>query len=220
MRGSTLNKESNSSSDSSSESRLQALCITLPQDGTQNMKTKVEKRKPAGALDYISLALTTFGVGYIPGAPGTYGSMIAIAFYAILSSSFAAFRYSATPTSSEPVVASIHAVILVALLIFMLLGMWAASRSVELLGNSDASEAVVDEVMGQLVVFLFIPFTSSWLLIGAGFLLFRLFDIWKPYPIDDLQSLSGGIGVCADDLLAGVYAGVCLSVIYAVTLSI
>ncbi|HUR97824.1 MAG TPA: phosphatidylglycerophosphatase A [Pyrinomonadaceae bacterium] len=186
-------------------------------------KGAVEKRKPKGALDYFSLAITTFGVGYIPGAPGTYGSLVAIGFYSVIASTFMALRYTAGPApqdSPESVVAALHAVILVGLVLFMLLGIWAADRSVELLGNSDASEAVVDEVMGQLVVFLFIPFTSSWLLIGAGFVLFRLFDIWKPYPIDNLQSLSGGIGVCADDLLAGVYAGVCLSIIYAITLSI
>lgn len=117
-------------------------------------------------------------------------------------------------------VAAIHSVILVSFLLFILLGIWAASRSIELLGNSDASQAVIDEVIGQLTVFLFIPFTSSWLLIGAGFLLFRLFDIWKPYPIDYLQELPGGIGVCADDMLAGVYAGVCLSIIYAISLSV
>jgi phosphatidylglycerophosphatase A len=184
------------------------------------MKTTVEKRKPEGILDYVSLALTTFGVGYLPLAPGTYGSLVAVGFYAVLASSFSSFRYSASLRSPETIVAAIHAVILVAFLIFILVGIWAASRSVELLGNTDAPEAVVDEVIGQLVVFLFIPFTSSWLLIGAGFLLFRLFDIWKPYPIDNLQSLPGGIGVCADDLLAGVYAGVCLSVIYAISLSI
>jgi len=184
------------------------------------MKTTVEKRKPEGILDYVSLALTTFGVGYLPLAPGTYGSLVAVGFYAVLASSFSSFRYSASLRSPETIVAAIHAVILVAFLIFILVGIWAASRSVELLGNTDAPEAVVDEVIGQLVVFLFIPFTSSWPLIGAGFLLFRLFDIWKPYPIDNLQSLPGGIGVCADDLLAGVYAGVCLSVIYAISLSI
>jgi phosphatidylglycerophosphatase A len=183
-------------------------------------KSSVEKRKPEGILDYVSLAITTFGVGYLPLAPGTYGSLVAIGFYAVLASSFASFRYSASPNAGEAIVAAIHAAILVAFLIFILLGIWAASRSVELLGNTDAPEAVVDEVIGQLVVFLFIPFTSSWLLIVTGFLLFRLFDIWKPYPIDNLQSLPGGIGVCADDLLAGVYAGVCLSVVYAISLSI
>ncbi len=183
-------------------------------------KSSVEKRKPEGILDYVSLAITTFGVGYLPLAPGTYGSLVAVGFYAALASSFSSFRYSASLRSPESIVATIHAIILVAFLIFILLGIWAASRSVDLLGNTDAPEAVVDEVIGQLVVFLFIPFTSSWLLIGAGFLLFRLFDIWKPYPIDNLQSLPGGLGVCADDLLAGVYAGVCLSIIYAISLSI
>jgi len=183
-------------------------------------KTRVQKREAKGLLDYVSLVITTFGVGYLPIAPGTWGSLVALGFYAALASAFSAFRYSAAPKSPEVVVATIHAIILIALTLFMLLGIWAASHSIELLGNSDPSEAVVDEVMGQFVVFLFIPFTSSWLLLGAGFLLFRLFDIWKPYPIDDLQNLPGGIGICADDLLAGVYAGVCLSIIYAITLAI
>ena len=184
------------------------------------MKSEVEKRKPNGALDYISLAVTTFGVGYLPFAPGTWGSLVAVGFYSLLSSVFFSVRYTANPQSPENIVAAIHAIILVAFLIFILLGIWAASRSIELLGNSDAPQAVVDEVIGQLIVFLFIPFTSSWILIGAGFLLFRLFDIWKPYPIDYLQELPGGIGVCADDILAGVYAGVCISIIYAVSLSV
>jgi phosphatidylglycerophosphatase A len=48
--------------------------------------------------------------------------------------------------------------------------------------------------------------------------LFRLFDIWKPYPIDDLQMLPKGLGICGDDLVAGVYAGICLSLIYAIIL--
>jgi phosphatidylglycerophosphatase A len=183
-------------------------------------KISVEKREPEGLLDYISLAVTTCGVGYLPLAPGTWGSLLAVGFYALLASVFAGFRYSATLQSPEVLVAAIHAIILIAFLLFILLGIWSASRSIELLGNSDANEAVVDEVMGQLTVFLFIPFTSSWLLIGAGFILFRLFDIWKPYPIDYLQELPGGIGVCADDMLAGVYAGVCLSIIYAISLSV
>jgi phosphatidylglycerophosphatase A len=183
-------------------------------------KQKVEKRAPNGVLDYFSLALTTFGVGYLPTAPGTWGSLVAVGFYAVLASAFSAVRYTANPESPESIVATVHAIILTAFLIFILAGIWAASRSIELLGNSDPSEAVVDEVIGQLIVFLFIPFTSSWILIAAGFFLFRLFDIWKPYPIDDLQELPGGIGICADDMLAGVYAGVCVSIIYAISLSI
>lgn len=182
------------------------------------MKKKVARRKPKGGLDYLSLAVTTCGVGYLPIAPGTYGSVLAVGFYVLLATLFGSFRYS--PSFDQPALAVsvIHSVILVALLLYIFLGIWAANRSIELLGNSDPSEAVVDEVIGQFIVFLFIPFTTSWFLIGAAFLLFRLFDIWKPYPIDYLQELPGGIGVCADDMLAGVYAGVCLSILHAVTL--
>ena len=182
------------------------------------MKQQIEKRRARGILDYFSLAVTTCGVGYLPLAPGTYGSLLAVGFYVLLSSLFGSYRYAPSNQTPELVIAAIHAGILVVFLTFILVGIWAAGRSVELLGNTDPNEAVIDEVIGQLIVFLFIPFTSSWILIGAGFLLFRLFDIWKPYPIDYLQELPGGIGVCADDMLAGVYAGVCLAIIYAVTL--
>jgi phosphatidylglycerophosphatase A len=138
----------------------------------------------------------------------------------ILANVFHSFRYGADLAEPELLVAIIHAVILAAFLLFTLIGVWAAGRATELLGDLDPSEAVIDEVIGQLIVFLFIPFTSSWFLVGCGFLLFRLFDIWKPYPIDYLQSLPGGIGVCADDFLAGIYAGICLSVIYALSLTV
>lgn len=181
-------------------------------------KSTVEKREPNGLLDYLSLAITTCGVGYLPLAPGTWGSLLAVGVYVFLANTFSTYRYTASLVAPEFLVAVIHAVILVALVIYLLVGVWAADRSVELLGNTDAPQAVVDEVIGQLIVFLFIPFTTSWFLIAAAFLLFRLFDIWKPHPIDGLQDLPGGIGVCADDMLAGVYAGVCLSIIYALTL--
>ena len=184
------------------------------------MKTEIEKRRPSGIVDYISLALTTFGVGYLPLAPGTWGSMLAIGLYAILSNTFFSYRYAPSTAPPEAMVASIHAIILVAFGVFAILGIWAATRSIDLLGNTDASQAVVDEVIGQLTVFLFIPFTGSWVLIGAGFLLFRLFDIWKPFPIDHLQDLPGGIGVVADDIAAGIYAGIVLSVIHAIILQL
>lgn len=199
------------------------------------MKKSFEKRKPSGLLDYVSLSLTTFGVGYIPGAPGTYGSLIGVLIYlgTVKLVMFVVHYFSMFSTPVWPFLAEypstilpvqvtswIHAGIVILLTMFCLLGTWASNRSISLLGNDDPSEAVVDEVMGQLIVFLFVPITIGWPIIVAGFALFRLFDIWKPYPIDSLQVLPGGIGVCADDILAGVYAGVCLSVMYAVTISI
>ncbi len=186
------------------------------------MKQPVEKRKPIGLVDYIALALTTIGVGYIPGAPGTYGSAVAVGVYILVSW----FERSATVHGVASGMrldqtAAIHwALNVVLLTIFCLIGILASTRSVPLLGNNDPSEAVVDEVMGQFVTFLFIPFGLGWPFILAGFLLFRLFDIWKPYPIDNLQILPGGLGICADDIVAGVYAGICLAIGYAVYLAI
>lgn len=175
------------------------------------MKADVERRKPSGLLDHFALAFTTWGVGYIPGAPGTYGSAIAVAIYLGIG--------NAVTTSNYPA-GIVTAAVAVLLAAFCLVGIWASSRSIQLLGNSDPSEAVVDELMGQFITFSFIPFGLGWPFILGGFLLFRLFDIWKPYPIDDLQILPGGLGICADDIVAGVYAGICLAIGYAVYLAL
>ena len=173
-------------------------------------------------LDYFSLAVTTFGVGYLPFAPGTWGSMVGVGIYLLLEQIelWAIIRFVPPDWNESQVTAWVHAINLLLMLIFTLLGIWAAARATELFKNKDPQQAVVDEVIGQLITFLFLPFTFSWKLILLGFLLFRLFDIWKPYPIDYLQSLPTGIGVCADDILAGVYAGTCLAIIYAISLNL
>ncbi len=184
------------------------------------MKHTIERRKPEGIKDHLALGLTTWGVGYLPIAPGTWGSMVGIVIYLSIESLLEYLRRTGFGFMNGPSQAQVYAVLAVGLVLFAMAGIWSSGRSIDLLGNSDPSEAVVDEVMGQLVVFLFVPFGIGWHYILAGFLLFRLFDIWKPYPIDGLQELPGGLGVCADDLVAGVYAGVCLAVIYAVSLQI
>lgn len=187
------------------------------------MKTEIERRKPEGPLDYLSLAVTTFGVGYLPLMPGTFGSMVGVGIYLGFASLDVIWENLWAPDHhvGPPQAQAISvAVVLFIFLLFTLFGVWASGRATELLGNLDPPQAVVDEVIGQLITFLFVPFGIGWPFVLAGFLLFRLFDIWKPYPIDYLQVLPGGIGVCADDILAGVYAGVCLSAIYAVSLSI
>lgn len=171
------------------------------------MKRSVEKRNPIGIVDHLALALTTFGVGYIPGAPGTYGSVLGVGIFVL-------FDFSAMPRYL------VFLAFLFFILTLTLIGVWASGRSIELFGNSDPSQAVVDEVIGQLITFCFVPFGLGWPFILAGFLLFRLFDIWKPYPINKLQNLSGGLGVCSDDIVAGVYAGICLAIGYAIYLGI
>ncbi len=178
---------------------------------------KIEKKS---FLDYFSLAVTTFGVGYLPLAPGTYGSAIGVLIYLLFRRIEAASVSSFTLQGWQEtqITAWIHVVIAFLFLLFCLLGIWAASRATKLFKNKDPQQAVVDEIIGQLLVYLFVPFDISWKLILAGFLLFRFFDIWKPYPIDSLQNLPAGIGVCADDILAGVYGGAILSLLYAVSL--
>lgn len=183
-------------------------------------KLAEEKLKDKTALDYFSLAVTTFGVGYLPLMPGTYGSAVGVAvylFFAYLEKS--AYSRFGLGGDDEHITAWLHAFNLILFLLFCLLGIWAANRATRLFRNKDPQQAVVDEVIGQLITFLFVPFLISWHFVLAGFLLFRLFDIWKPYPIDSLQNLPAGIGVCADDILAGVYAGTCLALIYAISLS-
>lgn len=183
-------------------------------------KLAKEKVKPQNALDYFALAVTTFGVGYLPLAPGTWGSIVGVLIYLLFGwfeDSFAA-TFNANGWTAAQIAAWVHAVNLILFLAFCLLGIWAANRATILFGKKDPQEAVVDEIVGQLIVFLFVPFDTHWYFVLSGFVLFRIFDIWKPYPIDSLQNLPAGIGVCADDILAGVYGGTCLSIIYAISL--
>ena len=83
-------------------------------------------------------------------------------------------------------------------------GIWASHRVEEMLGRKDPGVIVIDEVAGMMVAVLFLPRTPGVLL--WAFLLFRLFDIWKPFPAREAQALRGGVGVVVDDLIAGVYA--------------
>jgi phosphatidylglycerophosphatase A len=85
----------------------------------------------------------------------------------------------------------------------------AAGRSASLLGSKDPGAVVVDEVLGQWIA-LAGAVTLNWKSWLAAFLLFRLFDIWKPPPVRALEALPGGLGIIADDLMAGVYASLVL----------
>jgi phosphatidylglycerophosphatase A len=88
-------------------------------------------------------------------------------------------------------------------------GVWASDRAIQAFGREDPGEVVVDEVAGSWVALAGATALNGYI-IAAAFLLFRLFDIWKPFPIRRLERLPGGIGIMADDLLAGVYAALVL----------
>ena len=102
------------------------------------------------------------------------------------------------------------------LLIFIvsIVGIWAATRAEKTTQKKDPSIVVIDEVAGQMIALLLGPFwIHTWWSILSAFVLFRLFDIWKPYPIRRLEALESGLGIMADDILAGVYALIANSIL-------
>lgn len=142
-------------------------------------------------LDYAALAIATFGVGYLPLIPGTFGSMVGVVIFLLL--------------LSWPVQLAFIGVIVV-------LGVWAASRTERLLGLKDPGKVVVDEVAGQMISLLPLAFLAPdgpWLVwVIVSFNLFRLFDIFKPYPARRFENLPGGFGIMADDVMAGIYGAI------------
>jgi phosphatidylglycerophosphatase A len=170
--------------------------------------------------DYFALTFATWGVGYIPGAPGTYGSAVGVGIYVLVQSmSERVFAFALARGWSVEVLESFRmAFMLLLIAAVTLLGVWAASRTEKLLGRKDPGIVVADEVAGQLITFLFVPFYSAWWVIITGFALFRLFDIWKPYPIRRLESLESGLGIMADDVLAGIYAAIVMSFVTSIYL--
>jgi phosphatidylglycerophosphatase A len=167
--------------------------------------------------DYVALAVATCGVGFIPLAPGTWGSAFGVCIYLLVR----AFGFR--PAGQMMLIVGINAALLTSFLLLVIIavslaGTWAATRTEAILGRKDPGIVVVDEVAGQLIAFLFIPWDSPAWIIVAGFILFRVFDIWKPYPIRRLESLESGLGIMADDVLAGFYAATLMSLLASIYL--
>ena len=170
--------------------------------------------------DYVALAIATCGVGYLPLAPGTWGSMVGIGLYLLLHAASAeVFRRAVAHGWSVPPLESLRTTFMLLLIMCITIaGIWAASRAERLMGRKDPGAVVIDEVAGQLITFLFVPFNAGLWAIVAGFLAFRVFDIWKPYPIRRLEALESGLGVMADDVLAGAYAATLMSLLISIHL--
>jgi phosphatidylglycerophosphatase A len=154
-----------------------------------------------GPLDYIALAIATFGVGFIPLAPGTWGSLVGVGIYLLIRTKalgeFLGFEFT----------------LVLILQLITLLGIWAASRTERITGRKDPGKVVVDEVAGQLVSLIptLMPILSAPIWIIVSFILFRFFDIVKPYPARDMERLPGGLGIMCDDWVAGIYAATVLT---------
>ena len=161
--------------------------------------------QPQTTADRLALAISTCGVGLIPFAPGTFGALVGLAiFYGLFIACKAVPQY-------------FQACLILVSILISALGIWASNRGEKIFGEKDAQRIVVDEVAGQLISFVLIApllvaeISQPTVVMIAGFLLFRAFDIWKPYPIRQLEKLGSGLGVMADDILAGIYAAVVLS---------
>ena len=134
-----------------------------------------------------------FGAGLIKTAPGTFGTIAAIPVYLL---------FVQTP----------FAIYSALTIMVTLLGIKICEEASILLGEDDFKGIVWDEIAGYLVALWFVPF--SWTAVGLGFLLFRFFDIVKPFPIKWVdQHVKGGLGVMLDDVLAGLFAGFILNIV-------
>ena len=168
--------------------------------------------------DYVALAIATCGVGYFPIAPGTMGSLVGVGIYLLLRHETIKVYVLHDNNFSRAFGEYGAGFLLIPILLLVatglsLIGIWAASRAERLFGKKDPSEVVIDEVVGQLITFAFVPLFLSPQTIVLGFVLFRAFDIIKPYPIRQLERLPSGLGIVVDDIAAGLYAGIVLSVI-------
>lgn len=208
---------------------------------------ETSRKKPRLALAIA----TALGVGYIPKAPGTFGSLVGIAISILtnpvslialftllfLGPSGAAGIGVDVPTvngHSAPLLLLMPS--LVALVLIGLIGVWSSSRASDYSGVKDPQYVVIDEVSGMhlALVLGITPFgvpthlmrgdeasafalysafsLLNWKYLLMGLILFRVFDIWKPWPVHQLEKLPRGWGIMADDWMAGVYAAILLRV--------
>ena len=139
----------------------------------------------------LAVFVATVGYcGYFPIAPGTVGSAAGLVVYLLV-------WWTRSPVVELALIAAAFAA-----------GTWAATHAERFFGGIDPGPVVIDEVLGMLVTLAFIP--AGWSAMLAGFVLFRVFDVIKPFPADRLEKFHGGFGIMADDAMAGVYANLAL----------
>ena len=135
----------------------------------------------------LAVFTASFGyVGYFPIAPGTAGSFAALALFAFV-------RWVGVPAFELGMIVAVFAI-----------GVWSASGTEAALGRKDPGIVVIDEVLGMLITLALLPVSIAGVV--AGFLIFRVLDVIKPYPAARLEHLHGGLGIMADDAVAGFYS--------------
>jgi len=138
------------------------------------------------------LFLTGLGSGYSPWAPGTFGTLMGVLIYLLIWHSLSWFLY------------------MLCTLVLLVLGAVISQEGLILFGEEDSSHIVIDEVVGFLIAMWGVGFSMwAWLL---GFLLFRIWDIWKPFSF--IEEIPGGWGVMLDDVAAGVMTNIMLRIVF------
>ena len=176
----------------------------------------------AGPKPRLALAIATgLGLGYLPKAPGTWGSLLGVVlgWWALRSSPRWWFYTPMSRSAAEVAANSAHNFQLfesALVVVVSAAGLWAADRVAKYLRKTDPQIVVVDEVAGQLIAYLGLAtprtFALNWQYLLAGLILFRVFDIWKPFPARQAEALHGGLGIMADDWIAGIYAALVLGI--------
>src|SRR5215467_9379805 len=219
---------------------------------TPNPEPAPQNKKPQLALAIA----TALGIGYIPKAPGTFGSLVGLitiflsaiffvrpdhltdlfSWHPLANSTLMDQHFLVPGSDIHNAAAWLPLVCASLLLVFLALaGVWASHLAADYAGLKDPQFVVIDEVAGQHLTLVLplipiaLPHLTShedlsvyaiytalslvnWKYLLMGFVLFRIFDIWKPFPIKRLENLPGGWGIMADDWLAGVYAAILLRV--------
>lgn len=139
---------------------------------------------------WATLVATLFGIGRLHPGPGTWGSAATVLLWG-------AIAYGLEPALRTPVAIALAVLV-------VLIGIPAATRVARSSGVKDPQIVVIDEVAGQLIALIGVPF--GWKTFLAGFVLFRGFDILKPPPVRQLEALPEGTGIVVDDVAAGLYA--------------
>jgi len=179
------------------------------------MNTKTEAAPSASARKpWLSLFFATAGgAGYLPAVPGTWGSLVGVALYCaqielLQTSAQRAMDLHLQHTDTYYVVVHGWRVGLITAIAVASLGIFVAGRVSKFKGSKDPQIVVIDEVSGQFITYLLALAPLNWKYLLLGFILFRGFDVWKPFPARQAEALPGGWGIMADDWIAGIYAAI------------
>jgi phosphatidylglycerophosphatase A len=169
--------------------KLQAINISKPARSYTQI-APIPEKVWTDPLYFIAFG---FGTGTIPFAPGTFGTLIAVPIYFLMAQlSFTNY--------------------FILTLLIIVASIWICSKVTREIGVEDHQGMCLDEVVGYLVTMIHAPFGWRWVLLG--FVLFRIFDIWKPWPINIVdRNVHGGFGIILDDVLAGLFSLAILQVI-------